>query len=369
MIGRNFRTLALLAAIAVILACVPTLAPSAPPTLDPPSINTIIAQTAGAAATQTAMWMPPSSTSSLTPLPTNTPRVTPTSTPTFIFRLYTATPTPPTAGISRVMIVSFDGLRPEAIELAPMPNLLALMESGATSLSAQTVSPSATLPSHTSMLSGLCPVRHGVTWNDYIPANGFARGTDLFDLAHAAGLQTVMYVGKEKLRQITEPASTDIFVYINDRDLVIAKQLLADFPDDFGLLFVHFPTMDGMGHEYGWLSAEQLSVAYRGDEALGLLLGALDARALRAETLVIVTADHGGHNTTHGSSLPEDMTIPWIASGPGVQPGQLTTRINIQDTAATAAWALGLPVPPEWDGVPVLEAFGLPAVEGSETCK
>ena len=32
------------------------------------------------------------------------------------------------------------------------------------------------------------------------------------------------------------------------------------------------------------------------------------------------------------------------------------------DTAATAAFALGLPVPPEWDGVPVYEAFGLSVI-------
>jgi len=58
-------------------------------------------------------------------------------------------------------------------------------------------------------------------------------------------------------------------------------------------------------------------VVFRADEAIGELLTALDAYDLRDETLLIITADHGGHDTTHGSSMPEDMTIPWIASGPG----------------------------------------------------
>jgi predicted AlkP superfamily pyrophosphatase or phosphodiesterase len=199
-----------------------------------------------------------------------------------------------------------------------------------------------------------------VTWNDYIPENGYAQGTDLFDLAHAAGMKTVMYVGKEKLRQVTEPESTDIFVYINDRDLVIIDQLLANFPMDFRLMFIHFPTADGMGHEYGWLSPEQLSVLFRADQALNNLLMALDSYGLREETLLIITADHGGHKTTHGTSLPEDMTIPWIISGPGIVPMQLTTPVQTMDTAATAAYALGLTIPEEWDGIPVTEAFGLP---------
>lgn len=288
-------------------------------------------------------------TATLTPTATETPTASPTVTPT------------PRPVIRRVLIVSYDGLRPEAIELAPMPNLQAFMQNSAYTLNAQTIFPSATLPAHSSMLGGMCPAKHGVTWNDYIPANGYARGTDLFDLAHAAGLKTVMYVGKEKLRQVTEPANTDIYKFINDRDVVIVEQLLAEFPLDFGLMFVHLATVDAMGHEYGWLSPEQLSATYRGDEALGKLLAALDAYDLRAETLIIVTADHGGHDTTHGYSLPEDMTIPWIMAGPGVQAVQLTTPVQTMDTAATAAYALGLSIPDEWDGAPVLEAFGLPA--------
>jgi predicted AlkP superfamily pyrophosphatase or phosphodiesterase len=267
-----------------------------------------------------------------------------------------------------VLILSIDGLRPDAIALASMPNLLNLMQSSAYSLTAQTISPSVTLPAHASMLSGLCPSKHGVDWNDYLPEKGNAVGTDLFDLAHAAGLETVMYIGKKKLLQVTEPSSVDISEYIADRDSVIVDQLIEDFPVDFGVLFIHFPTPDGMGHQYGWLSPEQLSVLFRADEAIGELLGELDRRNLRDETLIIITADHGGHETSHGSRMPEDMTIPWIASGPGIQPKQLTTTVHTMDTAATAAMVLGLDIPVEWDGVPVYEAFGLPIDKQSQQC-
>jgi predicted AlkP superfamily pyrophosphatase or phosphodiesterase len=209
------------------------------------------------------------------------------------------------------------------------------------------------------MLTGMCPSKHGVDWNDYIPQNGIAQGTDLFDLTHVAGMKNYMYVGKEKLQQVTDAANLERFVYVNDRDKVVMQTLLADFPPDFGLLFIHFATTDDMGHVYGWLSPEQLSVVFRADEAIGELFITLDERGLRDKTLLIVTADHGGHNLTHGSSIPEDMTIPWIISGPGIRAEELTTPVHITDTAATAAYALGLSIPAEWDGVPVLEAFGL----------
>jgi arylsulfatase A-like enzyme len=313
------------------------------------------------------------------PVPDGLPAIfAPEQTPTVV-PVYTATSTPfqpPTETITalvpqeptatpifrpaRVLILSIDGLRPDAIELTPMRNLGALMQEGAYSLVAQTIFPSATLPSHASMLTGLCPAKHGVDWNDYIPERGFASGTDLFDLVHAAGLRTVMVVGKEKLRQITEPGSTDVFEFINDRDVVIAARVAELIPEGFGLMFVHFPTPDWMGHEYGWLSPEQYSVLFRADEALQTILNTLQNAGMREDTLIIVTADHGGHDTSHGSRRLEDMTIPWIAAGPGVQHVVLSTAVNTTDTTATAAWALNLPLQPEWDGLPVLEAFGLP---------
>ncbi len=302
----------------------------------------------------------PTETPTATPSPTQTPTATPTLEPTL-----TTTPAPPAR---RVLILSIDGFRPDAMPLAPMPYLMSLLNESAYSLTAQTVYPSVTLVSHTSMLSGQCPAKHKVDWNDYIPENGYAQVTDLFDIAHQAGMQTAMYVGKEKLRQITEPQSTDIFKFINDRDLVITEDLIQNFPAGFRLMFVHFPTTDWMGHEYGWLSPEQLSVLYRADQAIEKLVTELNNRGLREEALFIISADHGGHDTTHGSSLPEDMAIPWVASGAGIKPAALNSSITTVDTASTAAFALGLQIPPEWDGVPVYEAFGVPIIKTSLGC-
>ena len=94
MLKQNYRMLAICLVIALLLACAPiaVATPPAPPTFDPLSINTIIAQTAGAAATQTFVLQP-----TLTPSPTitRTPTEIPSSTPTFIFIL--STPTVPSS--------------------------------------------------------------------------------------------------------------------------------------------------------------------------------------------------------------------------------------------------------------------------------
>jgi hypothetical protein len=343
------KTILSIFSLIVLLACQVSSAPGLSFLM--PTATLTATQTATATLTPTL-----TATATLTATPTATETQPPTPTPTLM------------PSVRRVVIVSIDGLRPDAILPAPMNNLITLMQSGAFSLGAQTVFPSITLVAHSSMLSGLCPAKHGVFWNEYIPERGYALGTDLFDLAHAAGLETIMYVGKEKMRQITEPSSLDRFIHINDSDTALMGSVVANFPQDFGVLFIHLLATDLAGHDAGWMSPYQISIIRQADAALGMLLAELDARNLRGETLIIVTSDHGGLGGGHGTDAREDMTIPWIAAGPGIQPKTLTTLVHTMDTAATAAFALGLPIPDDWDGVPIYEAFGLPVERQSADC-
>jgi phosphopentomutase len=73
---------------------------------------------------------------------------------------------------------------------------------------------------------------------------------------------------------------------------------------------------------------------------------------------LIITADHGGHGTNHGSDDPRDVTIPWIAWGKGVKPGVLTpSTVRTMDTAATVLWLLAVDEPSDWVGTPVVAAY------------
>jgi predicted AlkP superfamily pyrophosphatase or phosphodiesterase len=80
----------------------------------------------------------------------------------------------PAQALTAVIIISIDGLRPDAVQSAPAPSILALTGRGSYSWSAQTILPSNTLPSHVSMLTGFLPEAHGVTWDDYLPSRGSA---------------------------------------------------------------------------------------------------------------------------------------------------------------------------------------------------
>ncbi|HET8669507.1 MAG TPA: alkaline phosphatase family protein, partial [Candidatus Saccharimonadales bacterium] len=67
--------------------------------------------------------------------------------------------------INYVVIISIDGLRPDAIEQTDTPTLDALRAQGAYSSMAQAVLPSVTLVNHASMLGGMSPAKHGIYWN------------------------------------------------------------------------------------------------------------------------------------------------------------------------------------------------------------
>jgi hypothetical protein len=97
MIRRNTRLFSLVALTVFMLACViPSFAPTpVPPTFDPNVLYTAIVETANAAATQTALKLPPTHTPSPTLVPTKTPTITPTPTATIYFVLATIT-SPPT---------------------------------------------------------------------------------------------------------------------------------------------------------------------------------------------------------------------------------------------------------------------------------
>lgn len=291
------------------------------------------------------------------PTATPTPSPTPTSLPTA-----TLTPTPtvtPQPKISHVVIISVDGLRPDALDYADTPNLDALKAKGAYCPGAQTVSISVTLPGHASMLTGMVPEKHGILWGlPYIGWPGM-NGPSLFSVAHEAGFSTGMIFGKEKLNYLVLPDSVDKLFGVDAHDTEVENHALETIQGGLpNVLFIHFPDTDRVGHEYGWMSSNQLQAVTFVDGLIGQVLAALERGGYLNSTLLIITADHGGHGLGHGDDSPIDRTIPWLAIGPGVRPGvTLTTHIDTYDTAATALYALELPIPEVWDGQPILEIF------------
>jgi predicted AlkP superfamily pyrophosphatase or phosphodiesterase len=73
--------------------------------------------------------------------------------------------TPSGVVANHVVVMSIDGLRPDAIKAFGARTLQKLMSSGSYTLNARTIDLSKTLPSHTSMLTGEMAEQHGIMWN------------------------------------------------------------------------------------------------------------------------------------------------------------------------------------------------------------
>ena len=283
-----------------------------------------------------------------------------------------------------VFIISFDGGKPAVIAESAMPVLKKVAAEGAVTWTAVTIFPSKTLPSHTSMLTGLSPAKHHVLWNNFEPKRGKVLAPSIFTIAKKAdpNLSTAIFAGKMKFHHLWQTDSLDMFDFkgpqtaspeiaatskaeleveksVNPAQIVAksaAAYIQAKKPN---LCFIHFPDPDAAGHKSGWGSPEQKEALKVSDQALGQIVRVLKAAGILETSVVIITADHGGHDKTHGLNIPDDMNIPWIAWGKGVKPGfTITQPVTTYDTAATALWLLGVPLPAEFDGKPVLQAFG-----------
>lgn len=277
-----------------------------------------------------------------------------------------------------VFVVSIDGGKPSVIAESEMPTLKKIVSEGAVTWKARTIFPSKTLPSHTSMLTGVGPDKHQVLWNAYTPIRGFVKVPTAFSLLRAADPKAVtgMFVGKAKFRHLWLKNTLDIFDFGGPQDPVptaagaeiekdkkpaqmVAKNAAAWIKEHKpNLAFIHFPDPDSAGHASGWGSPEQKEAFKVTDQALWQLWQSIKDAGIADTSVIIISADHGGHDKTHGLDTPDDMEIPWIAWGAGVKKHfTITDKVTTFDSAATALWLLDVPVPTDFDGKPVTSAF------------
>ncbi|MES2460700.1 MAG: alkaline phosphatase family protein [Armatimonadota bacterium] len=260
-----------------------------------------------------------------------------------------------------VFIVSFDGGKPAVMKESRMPTFMKMMQEGAGTWEASTIFPSITLTSHTSMLTGVGPEKHKVLWNEWVPEKGMVTVPTIFSLAKKQdkNISTAMFVGKQKFAHLFLPGSLNGFSMPSYSAKIVARQA-ADYiqQEKPNLCFIHFADSDGAGHQYGWGTPQQIQAFADEDQALAVVRDAIKRAGIEKTSLVILTADHGGHAKTHGTRSAEDMIIPWVIWGAGVKKNfTITTPVTTYDSAATALYALGVALPAEFDGKPVVSAF------------
>jgi hypothetical protein len=269
----------------------------------------------------------------------------------------------PLLAVKHIVVISIDGLRPDLAMRADMPNLRSVMDRGSYSLWARTTELSVTLPSHVSMLTGVTPEKHKITWNDDRTGPDALTYPSLLDRAKAAGYSTALIAVKAKFRLLAKSASVDHSFIVdsdNDTEDVQAGDKAVEFIKSYkpDVMFVHFGSVDGIGHRDGWGTPTQIRAIELVDRQLGRILSAINDIGETDSTAIIISADHGGAGKSHGANDPRSRHIPWIAAGPGFRQnydltGNRELTINTEDTYATACWLLGLDPGKDIDGKPI----------------
>jgi predicted AlkP superfamily pyrophosphatase or phosphodiesterase len=257
--------------------------------------------------------------------------------------LDTPAPSEPPGPIQHVLLVTIDGLLPESY-LHPdahalrIPTLRYLAAHGAVSPGARSVFPSVTYPSHTSMVTGVMPGRHGITTNaafDPLEKNfgGWRWYTEdlkvapVWELARRAGYRTGLVSwpvtagaratwlfpeywrarnddDRKLVRTLSTPhllddvarAHPDLWSRLlpDPRDDAIAD--IAAYVIEQGhphLMLVHLVDVDENQHAHGLWSPQAIFAIEEADRQLARLMQSLRESGLWSRSAIIVASDHG----------------------------------------------------------------------------
>src|SRR3982750_1133659 len=163
------------------------------------------------------------------------------------------------AAIRHVVIISEDGLRPDALKGVNPPVHEAILKRAAYSLKARTIRRASTLPSHAAMLSGFDIKEHGLFWNSWHPERGYIHVPTVFDAAKASGGESAAFMGKRKLEDIARPVASGGSVDVVPRPGYFCKKVVEEATKYFvekkpEIEFIHFSDPDDTGHSDGWMS-------------------------------------------------------------------------------------------------------------------
>jgi predicted AlkP superfamily pyrophosphatase or phosphodiesterase len=243
-----------------------------------------------------------------------------------------------------VVLISIDGLRPDYYLPASSrptrtPALDTLLSRGSWAEGVLSQFPSLTYPSHTSIVTGVRPAKHGIVQNTMFAPDGGGgwffeasalRAQPLWDAAKAAGLTTAgiswpVTVGAkidyllpetnqaprdstwlDLMRRQSTPGLVDAVVarlggfepnanrdYVErDRFSTAAAGVIIETYRP-NLLMIHFVEADTAQHQHGPGSPQAIAAIERIDAAIGSVVRSLETAGILEETAIVITGDHG----------------------------------------------------------------------------
>ena len=313
----------------------------------------------------------------------------------FLVALAVALTAPPliAAAQPRLVMISLDGLHPDYIKRADqlgvrLPALGALVREGAFA-SVRGVFPTVTYPSHATMVTGVSPARHGITFNttfDPLDRNGggwFWYTSDLkvpalWDIARRGGLKTAnvhwpVTVGaaidlnipqhwnrgtpddRKLLAALSTPGlltslEIELGPYADgidesmagdeNRARFVIRLLERNRPD---VLWAYFTALDHEQHETAPFSKSALSVLEKIDAIVGRVVAAA-RRASGGRVAIVIVSDHGHALANRELSLGVVFRREgWITFANDTSNRPIDWRVSLWNSSGTAGVMLKNP--------------------------
>lgn len=249
---------------------------------------------------------------------------------------------------SRVVVVGIDGAG-SFIEAADTPNFDRIFAEGAVTYRAMSCFPTISAECWGAMLLGVGPEIHKLT-NEIVVHETYpsdAKYPTLFKRIRQAKPEAVMgsfCAWPALCRGLRE---TDIGVaWDGTYPDALLNPKICDFireekPDFF---FIQYNTVDGEGHRQGYQSPKYMQQIHDVDALFGQVYDTLEKEGMLEDTLLLVIADHGGVDNTHGGWSDAEKYVTFAARGKNVRKGAVP-NMNIRDLAAIVLYAFGIERP------------------------
>lgn len=211
------------------------------------------------------------------------------------------------ARASKVIVLYVDGMGWHRYHWASKNGVTKNISSLGDPLIASSVYPSISVVNSAAMTTGLPPEQNGVdAWDN----RTLAARTNI-EIANDMGISAAWIDGRKP------PISMDNGIInangssnISATDMEVIDRTISEYRNGTRLIYAHMSFTDKIMHYTGPYSSESLEAIAHADELTGKVL-----ENVEPGTMVILLADHGGHDIKggegdHGSLLPQDMLIP-----------------------------------------------------------
>lgn len=271
-----------------------------------------------------------------------------------------------------VVLIALDGWGAYSVPKAKeIPNIKKLMEEGCYTLKKRSVLPSSSAINWASMFNGAGTEIHGYTqWGSKTPElpsrvlNKHGVFPTIFSIIQEQKpkLKTACLYEWDGIKYLIDSLAVTHHAlasdYANHPTLLceMAEQYIKTERPNF--IAVCFDQLDHVGHEIGHDTSAYYEKLKELDGYVGRIVQAIKDAGIWDDTIIMMTADHGGIQKGHGGITLQEMEIPFIIAGKNVKKGGAFEESMMQyDTASTIAYILDVKQPQVWIGRPMIQVF------------